>query len=51
MKETIYVFSNGELKRQANTLYFEGDKGKGRRYIPVENVSGLMIFGEVTINK
>ncbi|RKX42968.1 MAG: subtype I-B CRISPR-associated endonuclease Cas1 [Thermotogae bacterium] len=49
MKETIYVFSNGELKRQANTLYFEGDKG--RRYIPVENVSGLMIFGEVTINK
>lgn len=49
MKETIYVFSNGELKRQANTLYFEGEKG--RKYIPVENVSGLMIFGEVTINK
>ncbi len=49
MKETLYIFSNGELKRQANTLYFEGDKG--RKYIPVENVSALMIFGEVTINK
>lgn len=49
MKETIYVFSNGELKRQANTLYFEGEKG--RKYIPVENVSALMVFGEVTINK
>jgi len=49
MKETLYIFSNGDLKRQANTLYFEGEKG--RKYIPVENVSALMIFGEVTINK
>ncbi len=50
MKETLYIFSNGELKRQANTLYFEGDKGS-RKYIPVENTSTMMIVGEVTINK
>lgn len=49
MKETIYVFSHGELKRQANTLYFESENG--RKYIPVENTSTLMIFGEVTLNK
>ena len=49
MKKTIYIFSNGELKRQQNTLYFEGDKGK--KYLPVENVSEFMIFGEVSINK
>lgn len=49
MKRTIYIFSNGELKRQLNTLYFEGEKGK--KYIPVENVAEFMIFGEVTINK
>ena len=49
MKRTIYVFSNGELKRQQNTLYFEGEKG--RKYLPVENVGEFFIFGEVTINK
>jgi CRISPR-associated protein, Cas1 family len=49
MKERFYIFSNGELKRHENTLYFEGEKGK--KYIPVEHVSELLIFGEVTINK
>ena len=49
MKKTIYIFSNGELKRQQNTLYFEGEKG--RKYLPVENIGEFMIFGEVSINK
>jgi len=49
MKKTVYIFSNGELKRQQNTLYFEGEKG--RKYLPVENVGEFLIFGEVTINK
>jgi len=37
------------LRRKGNTLYFEGEKG--RKYVPVENVRELLIFGEVTINK
>lgn len=49
MRKTIYIFSDGELKRKDNTLYFETDKG--RKYIPVENTSELMIFGEVALNK
>lgn len=49
MKKTIYIFSDGELRRKQNTLYFESEKGK--KYIPVENTSEIMIFGEVTINK
>jgi CRISPR-associated protein Cas1 len=49
MRKTIYIFSDGELKRKENTLYFEAEKG--RKYIPVENTSELMIFGEVTVNK
>jgi len=47
--ETIYIFSNGELKRKDNTIYFEGEKG--RKYIPVESTSEIMIFGEVDVNK
>jgi len=50
MKKTIYVFSNGELKRKQNTLYFETSEGK-RKYIPVENTKEMMIFGEVSVNK
>jgi len=49
MEKSIYIFSDGELRRKGNTLYFEGEKGK--KYVPVENVRELLIFGEVTINK
>jgi len=49
MRRTIYIFSDGELKRKANTLYFETEQGK--KYIPVENTSEIMVFGEVSVNK
>ena len=49
MEKSIYIFSDGELRRKGNTLYFEGPAG--RKYVPVENVRELLIFGEVTINK
>lgn len=50
MKRTIYIFSNGELHRKQNTLYFEDEEGK-KKYVPVENTGEMMVFGEVTINK
>jgi len=43
-------FSNGELKRKENTIYFEGENNT-KKFIPVENTSELHIFGEVTLNK
>lgn len=49
MKKPIYIFSDGELHRKDNTLFFEGENG--RKFIPVENTSEIMIFGEVTLNK
>lgn len=49
MKKTLYIFSNGELVRKANTLYFESEEAK--KYIPVEDTGEIMIFGEVTVNK
>lgn len=50
MKRTIYVFSDGEIHRKQNTIYFQSKERK-KKYIPVENTAELMIFGEVTINK
>ena len=50
MKKTLYIFSNGEIRRKQNTLYFESEDGK-RKYLPVENIGEIMVFGEVTVNK
>lgn len=49
MKETIYIFSNGELKRKDNTLFFESEQGK--KFIPIEQTKEILVFGEVDFNK
>lgn len=49
MKRNIYIFNEGELKRKDNTLYFETDKGK--KYLPIENISDIFVFGEITVSK
>ena len=50
MKETIYIFSNGRLKRKDNTLFFETEDGN-KKFIPVENVKEILAFGEIDVNK
>lgn len=49
MKKTLYFFSNGEIQRKDNTIFFESETG--RRFLPVEDVSDIMVFGEVDFNK
>lgn len=50
MKGKIFVFTNGELKRKQNTIYFEGEGGI-KKFIPIENTNEIHIFGEVSFNK
>lgn len=50
MTKPLYIFSDGELKRKQNTLYFEKTSGE-KKYFPIENIEQIHIFGEVTINK
>lgn len=49
MKESIYIFSNGRLKRKQNTLFFETEDGN-KKFIPVENVKEIYCFGEIDLN-
>lgn len=49
MKKTIYVFNDGEFKRKDNTIFFETEVGK--KYIPVEDVKEIIVFGEISLNK
>ncbi len=49
MKQSIYIFSNGRLKRKDNTLFFENEEGV-RKFIPVENTKEIFGFGEIDLN-
>ncbi|MEM3040361.1 MAG: CRISPR-associated endonuclease Cas1, partial [Candidatus Methanomethylicaceae archaeon] len=50
MKKTIYIFSPGEIKRKGNTLCLIRKDGE-KKYVPVSEISSLMIFSEMTFNK
>lgn len=58
MKKTYYLFNPGHLSRKDNTLKFvpvetdaSGTEHQGQpRYIPVEGVSSLYVFGSMTAN-
>jgi len=50
MKKTLYFFSNGTLRRKDNTIYFENETGE-RRFLPVEDIGEIQVFGEVDFNK
>ena len=49
MPKPVYVFSSGRLARRQNTVVLEKEDGK--RYVPIEQVSELYLFGEVEVNK
>ncbi|SDZ02971.1 type I-B CRISPR-associated endonuclease Cas1b [Tindallia californiensis] len=49
MKKTIYIFSDGELKRKDNTLYYQCHEKK--RFLPVEDIKEIMVFGDISFNK
>lgn len=48
MKRNYYFFSNGRLQRKDNTVFFETEQGK--KYIPVEDIDNMYIFGETDWN-
>lgn len=54
MKKTYYLFNPGRLSRKDNTLKFTPVDEEGRegqpKYIPVESVSDLYIFGSLDAN-
>lgn len=48
MQKTLYITSNGRLRRKDNTLYFETEIEK--KSIDIENIEQIHIFGEVDLN-
>ena len=49
MKKSLVIHTNGELKRNDNTLLFIDYEGK-KHPKPVEAISDIYIFSEMTVN-
>ncbi|MBE0069220.1 type I-B CRISPR-associated endonuclease Cas1b [Thermoanaerobacterium thermosaccharolyticum] len=49
MSRIYYIFSNGRMKRQDNTIYLENEYGE-KKSIPIEDVDHIHIFGEMDMN-
>jgi CRISPR-associated protein Cas1 len=50
MKRSFYLFTSGTLTRHENSLLLETQEGE-KKYIPVETVGEIHVFGELQINK
>ncbi|MBT1248351.1 MULTISPECIES: type I-B CRISPR-associated endonuclease Cas1b [unclassified Thermosipho (in: thermotogales)] len=48
--QSLYITSSGKLERKQNTVSFVTKNGK-RKYLPIENLKEIYIFGEVDVNK
>ena len=51
MSRRLYVFKSGRLSRKQNTLFIANEKDGTKKYIPIENVSEIHVFGNVDFNK
>lgn len=49
MKNSLYIYQNGELSRKDNTLRFTTESGE-KRDIPINDIGEIYFFGENTIN-
>ena len=49
MKQSFYIYSEGQLQRKDNTLRFQALGGKPRD-LPIETVSDIYIMTEMTVN-
>lgn len=50
MKKRIYLYENGTLKRQDNSIVFIDKKGN-KFYIPIFQIDNICIFGRCEFNK
>lgn len=49
MNKDYYVFSNGRIKREDNTIYFYDDQDS-KKCLPIEQVDSIHLFGEIDLN-
>lgn len=49
MKQSLYIYNSGDLKRKDNTLRFTNYEGE-KRDVPIERVSDIYVMSEMSFN-
>ena len=49
MKRSYYIYNNGTLKREDNTIVFIDESGT-KKFIPIETINDIYIMSEMTLN-
>lgn len=49
MKQSFYIYNNGDLKKKDNTLRFTSYEGE-KRDIPIERISDIYVMSEMSFN-
>ena len=49
MKQSFYIYNNGDLKRKDNTLQFTTYEGE-KRDVPIERISDIYVMSEMSFN-
>lgn len=49
MKQSLYIYNNGDLRRKDNTLQFTNYEGT-KRDVPIERISDIYVMSEMTFN-
>jgi len=50
LKKPIYIFNNGKLKREDNTIIFIKENDE-KKVIPINSISEIHVLGELDLNK
>ena len=49
MKQSLYIYNSGDLKRKDNTLRFTNYEGE-KRDVPIERISDIYVMSEMSFN-
>ena len=49
VKQSLYIYNSGDLKRKDNTLRFTNYEGE-KRDVPIERISDIYVMSEMSFN-
>lgn len=50
VKQSLYIYNSGDLKRKDNTLRFTNYEGE-KRDVPIERISDIYVMSETSLDK
>jgi CRISPR-associated protein Cas1 len=51
MRKDLFIFNDGELSRKENTLLFKNFNEDKKKFVPINELDNIYVFGELDLNK